>query len=310
MGTIRCLMITRIVLCLATSFAACSLLAAEPINGHSAARWHSQRTWSSKRLAAKFSAGVEGDWLRMTVEGQGREMIWALSLSPAEIAGEPRYLVLRYRATGLSSEAGGDLLLAQTGPRDWRPLLECKRMVVDGREHVLAVDLPSYQLPAPIQMLAVAVGTVAQQRGQLWLKLELCDAPPAGIGPHACLWPPRTKVRFDLQQLPWTAVPKWVLNPAERYQLATTPEGVRLAMDGPARSMRCTTKLPEPLDLSRMPFMAVRYRVQGRLDLSDYLVALDTANSNRHPRYHLRTAARRRHQRRSMAHLRRGTGVH
>jgi hypothetical protein len=77
---------------------------------------------------------------------------------------------------------------------------------------------------------------------------------------------------------------KWVLNPAERYQLATTPEAVRLALDGPARSMRCTAKLPGPLDLSRMPFTAVRYRVKGRLDSSDYLVALDTANSNRHPR--------------------------
>ena len=182
-------------------------------------------------------------------------------------------------------------------------------MVVDGREHVLAVDLPTYQLPAPIQMLAVAVGAVAEQRGRLWLKLELCDAPPAGIVPQACPGRRRPRSASTLKQLHWTAVPKWALNPAERYQLATTPEAVRLAVDGPARSMRCTAKLPGPLDLSRMPFVAVRYRVKGRLDSSDYLVALDTANSNRHPRYRLRAAAGRRHQRRPMARLYRGTGV-
>jgi len=200
--------IARIVVCLAASFATCSLPAAAPIDGRSAARWHSQRTWSSKRLADTSSAGVEGDWLRMTVEGQGKEMIWALSLSPAEIAGEPRYLVLRYRAAGLSNEVGGDLLLAQDGSSGWRPLLDRKQMVVDGQEHVLAVDLPTYQLSAPIQMLAVAVGAVAQQQGRLWLKSELCDALPAGIVPQACPWPPQTKVRIELKQLHWTAVPK------------------------------------------------------------------------------------------------------
>ncbi len=295
-------MIARIVVCLAAFFATWSLRAAEPIDGRSAARWHCQPTWSSKRLANTFSAGAEGDWLRMTVQGQGKEMIWSISLSPAEIAGEPRYLVLRYRATGLSSESGGDLLLAQDGSRnwrplldrkqmvvdgsrDWRPLLDRKQMVVDGREHVLAIDLPTYQSPAPIQMLALAVGAVAEQRGRLLLKLEFCDAAPEGIVPLACPWPPQTKARIELQQLHWTAVPKSIANPAERYKLVITPGAVLLALDGPARSMRWTSKLSRPLDLSRTPFVAVRYRVKGRLDSSDYLVALDTTNKDRHPRY-------------------------
>ena len=117
--------------------------AAQPVDSHSAGRWQAQPGWTPSRLAAGHRVEAEEDWLKFSVLGQGKQMTWTLVPEANELAGEPRYLVVTYRAEQLDNASKDIFLSAQFGASEWIRLIGHDRLVADGQTHVLAVDMLS-----------------------------------------------------------------------------------------------------------------------------------------------------------------------
>jgi len=263
----------------------CSLLllpalGAEPIDGRSAGRWLAQPGWTPTRVAERSTIGNEQGWLAVSVGGPGKQMTWTLAPTPAELAGEPQWLVLRYRATRIDPRAGDMLLAVQAGGRNWFHLFEQRALVCDGREHTLAVDVWSYQLPAPIEQMLLRIGPASAAQGKLLVRMEFADQPPRGATTVVCRQPKEERVTYAFKQFAWKAAPQWIPNPSPRSVLETTAVGVRFASGGPMKSMRWTDRLAAPPDLRRMPVVAVRYRATGQFGPSGYVFYLGTTNKD------------------------------
>jgi hypothetical protein len=263
----------------------CSLLilpalGAEPIDGRSAGRWLAQPGWTPTRVAERSTIGNEQGWLAASLGGQGKQMTWTLAPTPAELAGEPQWLVLRYRATGIDTRAGDMLLAVQAGGRNWFHFFEQRALVCDGREHTLAVDVWSYQLPAPIEQMLLRIGPASAAQGKLLVRMEFADQPPAGATTVVCRRPKEERVTFAFKQSAWKAAPQWIPNPSPRHAVETTGAGVRFSSSGPMTSMRWSGRLATPPDLRRMPVVAVRYRATGAFGPYGYVFYLGTTNKD------------------------------
>jgi len=65
------------------------------VDAHSAGRWQAQPGWTPARLADGHCVAADGEWLKFAVLGRGKQMTWTLVPDARELAGEPRYLLLR-----------------------------------------------------------------------------------------------------------------------------------------------------------------------------------------------------------------------
>lgn len=248
--------------------------AAEPLDGRTAADWQPQAGWTPQHRAASFTAANENGRLALSLTGRGQEMTWTYMLAPAEVAGEPRYLVADYQTAGLDASSGSYFLMVQDGSPNWRRLVSRKDLVCDGRPHQLVVDLHSFRPPAPPNALVVQIGPATADSAKLLLRLEFTDHPPADVKPVECAWPAAQKRRIQFATLSWTPAPKWVPNPAAHAALQKSPAGMNFSMQGAGRSMRWTAKLPAPLDLGRLPYVSLRYRATGEFGPSGYVFYL------------------------------------
>lgn len=253
---------------------------AEPIDGRSVNRWQAQPGWTPSRMARGFALSEEGGWLAFSAEGQGGQMTWTLSPAPAELAGEPRWMVVRYRASGLPAGSGETLLSVQAGDGAWIGLASYRSLIADGAEHAVAVDVESYDLPAPVEKILLRLGPMTAAQGKLAAKIEFCDRPPDGAAQLSRKAPPPETVRFEFEKFKWQPSANWVPRPPETHRQEATAEGVRFGMTGRMRSMRWTSRLPGPLDLRRMPYVAVRYRAKGDFGPSGYVFYLGTGSKD------------------------------
>ena len=273
-------MFPRLVVVLASvvlSLGGLSSCVAEPIDAHSASRWVAQPGWTPSRLAAGHRLEADGDWLKFSVVGQGKQMTWTLAPEGKELAGEPRYLLLAYRAEQLDA-ASKDLLLSATfGESGWVRLVGHDRLQADGQPHVLAVDMLSHVHPAPIERLMVRIAAGGDE-GHLWAKLEWADELPAGVVALSAKAPKAESLALKAREITWSASANWSPRPPVRHSMQPTDVGTRFTMEGERRSMRWSGKLASPVDLRKLPYVSVRYRARGRFGPSGYVVYLSAAD--------------------------------
>ena len=240
------------------------VFAAATIDGRSAARWEPQPGWTPGRAASHHSVRDSDGWLEFSVPAEpDRQMTWTLRPAPEELGHEPRFFVFTYRAEGLSTEHGSYLLVFQDGSPSWRQCLTRDRMVCDGAEHAIAVDVLSYSPPEPIGRFALRIGPAETDPGRLRVKIRFADAPPAGAS--VVTHPPveTRQVRIEAESIRWQPSANWTPRPPEQHGMEPTPVGVTFSMQGQNRSMRWSTGAPEGVDIGAMPFATQPGDVDG-----------------------------------------------
>lgn len=258
---------------------ASTALAGEAIDGRTAVRWQTQPGWTPTRIASQFALEAQENWLAFSVGGQGKQMTWTLVPEAAELAGEPRYLVLRYRASNMAT-AGDMFLSMQSGTEQWIHLFNSKQAVADGLEHVLAVDLHSYQTPSPVEKFLLRLGPVGDGTATLLATLQFQDDLPRGVEPVRCKWSKENRLRVEFEELTWTPSPKWTPRPPEQHAMKPTKLGVYYEMQGSMRSMRWSSRLPKPLKFTDTPYVALRYRAKGEFGPFGYVFYLGTEGND------------------------------
>ena len=244
--------------------------AAQPIDGRSASRWEPQPGWTPGREAAVHGVRNADGWLEFSMAGSDQQMTWTLHPTPQELAGEPRYLLLTYEATGLSVDKGSYLLVVRDGSPAWRNFLNRGQLVADGWVHQLAVDVLSYAPPEPINRFALRIGPATAASGRLRATIEfVAELPTDAVLVRMPGVEPRT-LRIEPEHVEWRPSPHFTPRPPESHEMALTERGVRFAMVGQQRSMRWSATAPDGLVLGELPFVAVRYRATGRFGPGGY----------------------------------------
>jgi hypothetical protein len=273
-------MVKQALLTLVVILSASAAMGAEVIGGRTASRWKAQPGWTPARLASQFNLEANGDWLAFSAGGEGKQMTWTLAPEPAELAGEPRYLVLRYKASNVSTTSGEMFLSMQSGTDQWLRLFTTKEMIADGQEHTLAVDLHSYQTPAPVEKFLLRIGPVQGDKATLLAKMQFQDELPGGVSPVVCKWPKEKRVRLDFEEAKWTPSPNWTPRPPVRHEMKPGRAGTIFEMEGAMTSMRWSSRLSKPLSFTETPFVALRYRAKGDFGPFGYVFYLGTSGKD------------------------------
>ena len=243
------------------------------IDSSSLGRWQAQPGWTPSRLADDHRLTADGPWLKFCVLGEGKQMTWTLVPEAREMTGEPRYLLLEYRAENLDPKSADHLLGAQFGGSEWFRLLTHNQLQADGQPHVLAVDLLEYMSQSTMSKLMLRIGPATGAEGLLWAKLHWTNELPAGVTAVGATTRKPETLRLDLEQMTWKPSPEWTPRPPERHSHESTGGGVRFAMEGERRSMRWSSRLAA-VDLGKLPYVSVHYRARGQFGPSGYVVYL------------------------------------
>lgn len=253
----------------------CGLPAVADIDGASASRWVAATGWITDPPAT-HAVGREADGLAFTVGDADREMVWLLQLLPGETTGEERYLLVRYRAEGLSTAPEVYFLHGQEGSHGGRAFVMADELRPDGQWHTLAVDLVAVQPKETTHGLGVKVRSTAAGNARLaveriWFTNELpAGATVARVADRPTLW--RTEARWaDMRFL---GPRMWTTTPARDYSSDSTAEGVTFGVRGPGLGMRWLYAFPEPVDLAATPYLSLRYRARGDLGRETYAIWL------------------------------------
>ncbi len=258
--------------------------AAELIDGRAVPRLLPQRGWTPTRLADRYAATSDNGWICLTAGGQGKQMTWVLTPKAAEMAGEPRYLQFRYKAFHIDTRSGDMVLSVQTSSPTWFHLVGVKDLVADGEEHVVAVDLASYQFVSPVERFLLRVGPAATDEARLLVKIEQTNTQPEAARVIAYRWPKAETVRLDFEQQKWAPSPNWTPRPPAHHAQETTATGVRYAIEGERSSMRWSSKLAEPIDFSKLPYVVLRYRARGEFGPWGYVFYLGVKDKDGKPK--------------------------
>jgi hypothetical protein len=252
---------------------------AQPVDSRSAGRWLTQPGWTPSRLATAHRVEADGDWLKFSAVGQGKQMTWTLVPEASELAGEPRYLVVTYRAEKLDGGSKDHFLASQFGGSEWIRLIGHDRLVADGQPHVLAVDMFSHMYQAPLDRLMLRIGPTTGEEGRLWAKLEWVDQLPEGVTALAAKQPKSEVIRLVPKDQTWSPSANWTPRPAAKHSMQAGDIGMRFAMEGARCSMRWSAKLATTIDLRKLPYVSIRYRARGEFGTSGYVVHLSAADS-------------------------------
>lgn len=74
--------------------------------------------------------------------------------------------------------------------------------------------------------------------------------------------------------LEWTAQPGWLANPSSRYRHSSSDDTARFEVRQAGTGMKWSAPLPQPVDLSKRPWILVKYRARDAVPPPDYLVWL------------------------------------
>lgn len=77
-----------------------------------------------------------------------------------------------------------------------------------------------------------------------------------------------------ISKLNWTAQPGWLSSPAASESVSKTERGVLFRVEQPGKGMKWSAPLPQPVDLSKTPWVLVRYRAIDALPPVDYILWL------------------------------------
>lgn len=264
----------------------CSLMAGAAageavIDGSSAGRWTACVGWVQKR-PARFEVTNDRGRLVFAAEGAKTEMPWLLDLKGFAASGDERYVVIRYRASGMAASAGGYFLHGEEGTVGGRLYATAADVKADGQWHTLAVDLAAIE---PLEAThALAVKVIVDQGGSARLTVEriwFADELPAGaeVVSTPRRGPPKT-VTMD-----WSALGRiepqrgWIRTPAGRFEAAAEGSATTFVVRDSAKGMRWLAALPRPVDLAAMPYLSLRYRASGQLNGTTYVLWLGSKQS-------------------------------
>lgn len=247
--------------------------AREPIAGSSAGRWVPQQAWVQTQPER---CGVEprDGHLVFTVRGRGAEMPFQITLRPEEMDGDSRYLLVRYRANGLSAARGNYFLHGWEGTPGGLTYADGDEAATDGSWHTIAVDLVAVRAREPTRQLALKV--IVGDGGEGVVEVERCwfaDELPAGTLVSRTAQRPAPPV----VTVTWPAVTAepqvgWTPTPAKDHHVALDGETAAFRVgDG---GMRWRVALPRPAELRALPCLTVRYRAIGAVGARTYAIWL------------------------------------
>ncbi len=251
--------------------------AAAPLAGASAPRWRPQLTWV-RRAPAAYDRRAEEGRLVFTASGRRTELPWRIELRSDEIAGEPRYLLVRYRGRGLKPVHNNYFLHGVEASGAGHTLAFADEIIADGQWHDLAVDLLRIEPLSPITALAlkVIVGDAGQARLEIE-RIQFVDRPPEDARVSRCRARPEQVVRLDWPQVRGLQpAPSWIGNPATKFSARRAGRRMVFRVEGAGKGMRWTGPLPEAVDLAALPYVSVRYRARGALGPYAYVLWLGT----------------------------------
>ena len=75
-------------------------------------------------------------------------------------------------------------------------------------------------------------------------------------------------------ELSWKDQPAWLANPAASSKVTRTRQGLRFRVSQAGMGMKWSAQLPQPVDLSKTPWVAMRYRAVDAAPPPDYFVYL------------------------------------
>jgi len=250
-------------------------LAQRPLEGVTAPRWRPCLSWVTNP-PAKYAVSDENGALVFTAEGAGTELPWLIALSDDETTGDARYLLLHYRAEGLSNQPGNYLVHGQEGTPGGLTYAASNEAEPDGAWHTLAVDLPQVGPQGPTTGLAVKaiVGEGGEARltiDRIWFADEL----PPGAKVARAATRERQTVALDWRQVePLKPAPGWITNPADGFSATVEGAAATFVVRGVGRAMRWPLALPQPVDLGQLSYLSVRYRASGQLGATTYAIWL------------------------------------
>lgn len=233
------------------------------IGGESAGRWQAQPTWSG-HLPSNYTVRRSPAGLLFSVSGANSELPWTLRLNDTELDGDSRYLLVRYRATGLSTTPGNYLLHGFDGPPGGRTYVPGGFAQSDGLWHTLAVDMAAMQASEPVFQLAVKVISGASDTATVEIaSLRYSDELPPNAAVSPCRAPTLVCHSQQMGDVMWREAPGWVTNPARNSSVLREHGVARFSASGTGLAMRWTGALPQALDLGQTPVVTYRYRLTG-----------------------------------------------
>lgn len=258
-------------------FLAGAVLAADPtLDGTSAQLWKPCTGWVQK-IPAKYEVVNDNGSLVFRAEGAGTEMPWIVDLTNSGVTGDERYLLVRYRATGVAASPGVYFLHGEEGSHGGRSFAAADVLKPDGAPHTLAVDLVAIEPAESTRRLAVKVmvgpsGAAKLTIEKIWFADQL--APDAQLAPV----PPRRPVQSTTMD--WRQATKlapqtgWVPTPADKFDATLDGSAMTFSVHGHGKGMRWLLPTPEPIDLVKLPYLSLRYRATGQLAPTTYAVWL------------------------------------
>ena len=151
------------------------------IDGSTAPQWLPRTAWTTTPATA-YSVTNENGTLVFTAQGANCEMPWILDLDPLGLSGDQRYLIVHYRAQGLSTNPAVYFLHGEEGTRGGKAYAMADDLQPDAEWHILAVDLLAIDPLEVTHQLALKVfvdagGSARLEIRQMWF----ANALPADV---------------------------------------------------------------------------------------------------------------------------------
>ncbi len=209
---------------------------------------------------------------RFAVDAPGKGMKWSRSVRPLAVADAP-YLVIRYKAESLRAEGDDYVVYVDDGASE-HPCspLRLRDAVTDGSWQHVAIDLRPIVRGRSIKGVALQVQAGPDGKARLFIdELALTPyVPPAarlvGQGKRPAAH------TLDLSEAVWHPHPSWLGNPAD--QVATQRDAgsgtTTFRVEQGGRGMKWSYGLTGELDLTRHPYLVMRYRATNLSGHHDY----------------------------------------
>ena len=248
-------------------------LAAQPIDGTSASRWQALAAWSPK-VPAAYSVTARDGKLVFSASGAGTQLPFLLRLNDAELDADSPYLVVRYRATGLDTSAADYFLHGWEGTPGGLTLAHGEEPVADGQPQLLAIDLAAMRLQQPLNQLGLKVRVGADHAEVLVDRIEFVSELPAGAKVARAARRP-----YREQRVAWTAaglepMRGWTRSPSPNAAASVEHSQATFGVRSAGTGMRWRLTLPDPLDLTALPYLTFRYRATGLVSPQGYALWL------------------------------------
>ena len=268
-------MISRRLILTIAVLAVCAYAHAQtPLDGSSASRWSPCRGWvTDATRATSYGVTGEGGALVFRADGAYHEMPFIISLHDDEVSGDCQYFLIHYKAEGLSQQAGNYFWHGVEGTPGGRTYAASDEVVSDGAWHTLAVDLLTVIPQEPTSATALKVIADAAGKAKLTVdKIWFADELPADAKVARAQSAERKSALFDWRKVKLQPQPAWTPTPATDF--SATPDGTAVAFTvrGAGKGMRWPLTMPEPADVTALPYVSLRYRATGAISNLGYAI--------------------------------------